>query len=403
MTRPEAGALERCVGSGQRFLDRFWMRTPLHHRSPGGQSFDDLLTLSGVDHILSTMSLRTPAFRLVKDGATLDPGDYTKTGRTGSTDISGLADPARIFQQFQRGATIVLQGMHRYWAPLARFCRELELVLSHPTQANAYITPPGSRGLAVHCDSHDVFVLQAFGRKSWAVFEPEEHGGRVSNDTERDPTLSVELEPGDCLYIPRGAPHSARTQETVSGHLTVGILSYTWARLFRDVFKQVESEPEFLEPLPVGFYRHPEAFEDAIEDRLAGLRIWLDKADAGELAARMIRKFLTTRQPLMEGGLAGLLELDSLSDQTTMRRRHGSICVLRLQGDRLHVLLGDRELEMPARAHAAMSLVAGRGEFEVGELAELLDGGGRLVLARRLVQEGLLEVAGEPDSHPAGG
>jgi bifunctional lysine-specific demethylase and histidyl-hydroxylase NO66 len=105
----------------------------------------------------------------------------------------------------------------------------------------------------------------------------------------------------------------------------------------------------------------------------------------------------------MEGGLAGLLELDSLSDQTTMRRRHGSICVLRLQGDRLHVLLGDRELEMPARAHAAMSLVAGRGEFEVGELAELLDGGGRLVLARRLVQEGLLEVAGEPDSHPAGG
>ena len=38
------------------------------------------------------------------------------------------------------GATIVLQSLQRWWAPLTAFSRQLELFLTHPVQVNAYVT-----------------------------------------------------------------------------------------------------------------------------------------------------------------------------------------------------------------------------------------------------------------------
>jgi lysine-specific demethylase/histidyl-hydroxylase NO66 len=375
------------VGDVERFAQESWARQPLLHRGDGDR-FEDLLTLSDVDHMLATMSLRTPAFRLVKDGAGLDPATYTKSARTGSVTITGVADPPRIFRHFEEGATIVLQGMHRYWPPLAAFCRHLELALGHPTQVNGYVTPPGSRGLAVHHDSHDVFVLQAFGRKSWEVFEP----GRE----EEAPALAIALDPGDSLYMPKGTPHAARTQEAASGHLTVGILTSTWGQLFRGLMDRVGGEAEFDEPLPMGYHRDPDGFRAAVEDRLHSLKTWLDKADPGDLADRTIRTFLTTRPTLAEGTLESLLTLDAITDESVLQRRPGSICEVRWDGDRLRILLGDRELEAPGWVLPAVTLIAGRARFMVRDLEGHLDAQSRLVLARRLVREGLLELHRPP-------
>src|SRR5438105_2249456 len=153
-------ALERCVGDPDQLMNRYSGPGALHRPSGDPRGFDDLLSYADVDHIVSSTSLRTPAFRSVKGGKGLPTSAYTRTARTGSDRITGVADPAAIYREFEGGATIVLQGLHRYWLPLARFCRDLELALGHPVQVNAYITPPGSQGLAVHSDEHDVFVLQ---------------------------------------------------------------------------------------------------------------------------------------------------------------------------------------------------------------------------------------------------
>ena len=37
---------------------------------------------------------------------------------------------------------------------------------------NAYLSPPSARGLELHFDFHDVFVLQLDGAKRWRVWEP---------------------------------------------------------------------------------------------------------------------------------------------------------------------------------------------------------------------------------------
>ena len=62
-------------------------------------------------------------------------------------------------------------------------------------------------------------------------------------------------------------------------------------------------------------------------------------------------------------------------------------------GDRLRVLLGDRVLDVPARLRPALEEVRARAELRPADLDGVLDASSRLVLCRRLVREGLLEVA----------
>jgi hypothetical protein len=67
------------------------------------------------------------------------------------------------------------------------------------------------------------------------------------------------------------------------------------------------------------------------------------------------------------------------------------VCVLRPEGDRLVVLLGDRRLEMPGWLEPAMRRIAEGTPLLVADLSdEIPDAASRAVLARRLVREGLL-------------
>jgi lysine-specific demethylase/histidyl-hydroxylase NO66 len=391
MADPVPSALGRCVGDVDRFLRDTWGRAPLHHRQ-GAHRFDDLVSMADVDRMVASMGLRRPAFRLVKDGRPLAPASYTRTTRTGSMTATGVADPGRIFQHFREGATIVLQGMQRFWPPLTLFCRELELELGHPTQANGYVTPPGARGLTIHSDEHDVLVLQAFGSKHWEVYEPG------ANATPGARTFSAELRPGDALYLPVGTPHAARTQDLLSGHLTVGILAITWRQVLPEALKLLEADPALDERLPVGFHRRPEELVRSVQGFLGDLEARVGKLEPEALAIRMLRSFLTSRQPLPAGGLDDWSVTASLSDGSTVRRRRGSFCELLVRGGRLLVFLGDRELAMPPWVEPAVRWVAQRGArpFEVRELGGLLDRESRLVLVRRLVTEGLLEVLVDP-------
>jgi hypothetical protein len=159
--------LARLVGDPQRFADQGWGRRSQVHAS--GAPATDLLCLDDVDALVTSSALRIPTFRLVKDGSPLPPATYTTSGTIGGRRYDGVAAPDKVLRAMDDGATLVLQGVHRYHPPLARLARDLEIALGHRCQVNAYVTPPGARGLRVHSDPHDVLVLQAFGTKAWEV------------------------------------------------------------------------------------------------------------------------------------------------------------------------------------------------------------------------------------------
>nr|WP_197319536.1 cupin domain-containing protein [Saccharomonospora sp. NB11] len=374
-----ADALERCVGDVERFADEVWGRRSLVHGPTDG--FEDLLSLDDVDALLTQHALRTPAFRLVRDGRTLPSSEYTRTTRIGGVSVTGVADPARVLAAVEDGATVVLQALHRYWPPLVDFCRELELALGHPCQVNAYITPPGAQGLRPHGDAHDVFVLQAFGVKSWQVWR--------SSDREAD---EIELRPGMALYLPTGTRHAARAQHVVSGHLTVGIHPTRWRDLIEATVTRVLDDPAWNASLPVGHHRQRDSVADELGRHLKQVGAQLMGADPVEAVERRVEHFLTTRPSVLRGGLSDRLRVSALGDDDRLRRRPGAVCELRPGEDVLRLLLGDRELRVPDRLEPVIREIVARDTFTVRDLADLLDRDSRLVLVRRLVREGLLEV-----------
>jgi hypothetical protein len=381
--RSDRSTLARCTGDAEGFLASTWGRRAAVFAGVDAVGFADLLTFDDVDRILSTGAIRTPSFRLVRSDRAIAESEYTRSVTTGSRPVSGMIDPARVFRLFREGATIVLQGLHRFWEPVTELNRALELELGHPCQVNAYVTPPGAQGLALHEDPHDVFVLQTFGRKRWEVHA-------APGEPERPP-LDVVVEAGDALYLPTGTPHAASTQDTLSGHLTVGMHVVSWRDVLADAVRLAARDPSLDEPVPAGWTRDPDALARELAERLRSFGARVAAADAAEIADARLERFLTTRLPLLRGALVHQLELDRIGDATELRRRPGSVCVLRPAGERILALLGDRRLLLPGWLEPAMRRIAEAGALRVGDLApEIPDEASRVVLARRLVREGLL-------------
>jgi bifunctional lysine-specific demethylase and histidyl-hydroxylase NO66 len=129
-----------------------------------------------------------------------------------------------------------------------------------------------------------------------------------------------------------------------------------------------------------------------LQTALADLAGAVARADAQAAAWEQADDFLTRRTPTLRGGLTDLVVLEAITDATVLTRRPTAACVLRPGPERLVVLLGDRELRMPTRLQGPMEFVRDHDSFTVRELTPWLDPASRLVVARRLVREGLLRV-----------
>ena len=143
--------------------------------------------------------------------------------------------------------------------------------------------------------------------------------------------------------------------------------------------------------LPAGYLDDPALLADGLADRLETLADALRRRRPGERRRRARSDASSTGRTLWQrGGLRDRTAARDLTATTPLRRRPGHPCVLRRDGDRLRVLLGDRELVMPGHLEAALSVVREAGSLTPADLD--LDEQSRLVLCRRLVREGLLEV-----------
>lgn len=282
-------------------LEQRWGREPLLTRAAELPApFADLLDHEGVDELLSTRGLRIPFVRVAKGGRTLPERAFTRPGGVGATVADQVADDD-LLRLFADGHTLVLQALHRTWAPVMRLVADLEDDLGHPVQANAYVTPPQSTGFAAHYDVHDVFVLQVAGEKSWRVHAPvHEHPLRdepwdrradaVAARAEEAPYLEATLRPGDCLYLPRGWLHAATALGGVSTHLTLGV--HTWHgghvldALVDAARSRLAGDPALRASLPLGADpSDPTTYAAQLVSAREALRAALDDLDDAAVAA----------------------------------------------------------------------------------------------------------------------
>ena len=250
--RAARAALARCLDpvDAETFFAEHWERRPLVVPRDERGRFDDLLSEADVERLVCSTAIRYPAFRLVREGGQLDVCEYTRDV-SWRPPFTGTADVPRVLAEWEAGATIVLQALHVNWHPLAVFCRLLEDALGNAVQVNAYYTPRGSQGFAVHHDTHDVLVLQVAGEKQWRLYDPlvelplkhQRYSQKLGGHG--PPVDDLVLRSGDTLYLPRGWLHEAETSTLDSLHLTIGITAYTWLDALKEALAQCESELAF--------------------------------------------------------------------------------------------------------------------------------------------------------------
>ena len=404
-------ALWRCTHTDpEAFAAEHWARRPLLARAEDtGESFADLLTLDAVDELLSRRGLRTPFLRIAKDGAVVDPKRFTTSGGAGA-EVADQVSSDAVLRLFADGSTVVLQGLHRLWPPLIEFADQLAADLGHPTQVNAYLTPPSSQGFSPHYDVHDVFVLQFAGEKHWRIHEPvleaplrtqpwNDRAAAVAAAAEGEPVIDTVLRPGDALYLPRGYLHSARALGGISGHLTIGVHPVTrWAAAESalDVVRTLAADdPELRRSLPLGVdLADPSSVADDVAAVIAGLRDWLTRVDPAEVADRVRARTWAQVRPEPVAPLAQSAAAAALDPDSVLRLRRRLRCrLLPVEGDRVTLVAGRRTHDLPATTAAAVAELLAVGELKVADLPGL-DAPDQLVLARRLVLEGIAVAGG---------
>jgi lysine-specific demethylase/histidyl-hydroxylase NO66 len=175
--------------------------------------------------------------------------------------------------------------------------------------------------------------------------------------------------------------------------MTVGILTYRWMDVMKSVIEGAAEELFLREALPPGFAHAPEQHDSEVAERLARLAEWVRERDPGATARAFADRFWAGRSPVLTGQLHQVLALESLSDESLVRRRRGATCHLKFEDEEIVVILGDRRLRMPERLSSAIYQILETPQFKVAELDAHLDAEGRLVLVKRLIKEGLLEHA----------
>lgn len=346
-------------------------------------------------------STRRPAFRLVQDGTTADARNLTRRARIGDRDLTDLAAPNQVIDGYRRGATVVLQGLHLTDPALARFANNLALELDQPVQINAYLTPASARGLDVHFDYHDVFVVQLEGTKRWQVWSPIERcpepiSGkhavpRPTPEELGEPVLDLELAAGDVLYLPRGHPHAARTTDRTSSHLTVGVLAITWHRVVRQAIEHEVEAGRLRSSIPLSTL-DPDDAAPAPPD-LADLAVDLGSVRVRRWVAREIwsRQAATRLRPRHR--------VDPAAADGPLAVAPGPLITLTRDGDRALLFVGDRTISVPAEGHAFLAaLLRHEGPILRSDLPGLDEASSRVVVDR-LLDEGVL-VAHSGDRAP---
>jgi hypothetical protein len=372
---PPATGLERCIGDVDDFSSHFWGRQPFVKSAPVDgpvDTFTDVLTLDAVDEFVVN-GARLPAIRMVIDGTPLTPNRFCSPTRLGGRQLDDVVDPVKVVACLGEGATLVLQSLHRTLPPVAAFVTRLQDELSHPVQANAYLTPPAAAGLAEHADLHDVLALQLHGSKRWWV----------------DGLGDVTMRPGDVMYVPRGVRHRAETSTATSLHLTIGIIRVTRRQVIERI---VHAGPESLdEPLPIG-YRHRakrDQLERAIDTALDDVLDLIGSTDLADVTDREQSRRLT--RPPRAGRISSVARLDELDADTLIcwvapEPLVRSIEQRTTRHDSVTVHLGDHTLTVPASALEALRMLSSGNPVRVGNLPGL-DEPSRIVVAKRLVRE----------------
>ena len=371
------------------FFREYWEIKPLVINRCCADYFDSILSTDEIDHVITALNLRYPQINMTNASGVIARDDYTSK--------DGVIDVAKLYQMLADGTTVIINQLHTRVPSLAKFCRALEMYFSAPFQTNIYLTAGYAKGFKPHYDTHDVFIAQIANSKHWKLYESPMKlplGGQEFDSSSYSlgaVGLEFELSAGDTAYIPRGTIHDAQSGDSLSTHITVGVLSYTWTNLLLESLSAVSlSDSAFRKALPIGF-ANPDFDRTQLHNIFRELlEKFVSTSDPNVALDSFVDEFVSTRPPLLKGQMAQINELDNISAETLLGVRPGLIYRLRENNDAIRIACYGKEITLPAHVSEPVRFALSNSCFTVRDIDSNLDDTSKLVLIRRLIREGLI-------------
>lgn len=238
-----------------KFFDDYYGKNWFHsigaHRANG---FGDLVNLSDLERLLFDSENREDFVQVA--GGQVGLGGIMEASPTRHCTAQAAID------HWLSGKSLIFHGIDRRLPAISELSRDLEGELKCRVWCNLYLTPAGSHAFTTHYDTHDVFVIQILGSKSWRIgtpamefplpFQERQKGGPDIADA----CHKLVLHPHDVLYVPRGVLHDAVSEAELSCHITVGLHPKTYLDLILTaVTIAADRDPRFRKYLPTGSFK----------------------------------------------------------------------------------------------------------------------------------------------------
>lgn len=322
----------------ERFFDEYWEQAPLHIERANPDYFSELLSVADIEALLSAGNQFFPDVQLVNANADVPVTDYT--------DENQKIVASGVWRHYHAGATLIVSGAARRFPKVSSLCRRMSGELQMRSHANVYLSPGSQQGFNAHYDTHDVFVLQISGHKSFrfyqsdielpfvdAQFNPEHLCAGIDQQAAQE---TVNLNPGDSLYIPRGVVHDAVAQgDEPSLHITLGVYPVVVRDILKDMIQAAaEGNVNLRRSVAVG----KTASDDHLKSLQQMLSTIVSPANYESARARLFDEVAFDMVPSANGQLSprgagnphGTITIDEKSILSA--ERQGSVLRLRVAG-----------------------------------------------------------------------
>lgn len=368
-------ALRELLGSDidtDRFFRLYWEQRPLLIEKPSWPQ--NLLNISTIEHLI--------AFRHPGKTVSMVKTVFECSSNRAKFESQSSTNPNAIVQAWYDGATVIISQIHHHDAQVALYVQELTSTFQHEIGANLYFTPPNSQGFQAHVDDHDVFVLQLEGRKEW-IIHSSNHATDSNSEKESFP-IDLTLQRGQALYIPSGYPHSARSLDEPSIHLTIGLYPFKVNELIgRAIDRFAQDHPELPSSVPPG-----SKLDIEWARKLPCVEPLLEGCYLNNAFKELRRDFLYRSRPVISrrfGERPSSIELD-----TYVRSRFHGLALVETKDGRSAIYFPGNFVSGPEVLAPAMEYASERAQWTPRELPGGLSDQTKLVLARRLAHEGYI-------------
>jgi ribosomal protein L16 Arg81 hydroxylase len=378
------------------FFGDYWETQPLHVSRAEPGYYDNVLTPAGLDEYFQAGNLSPSFLRVVKSKVDCELNAWTTIEKRKNTDPYHVVVTEKLFSLFSGGATIIINAAQTAIPSLKSWCAELQRELEIAIQPNIYITPPQGEGFGHHYDPHDVFILQINGSKRWRLYDyhvklPVIVEPLAAADYEgATPRQTVDMKPGDLLYLPRGTVHYATTSDETSIHVTLALMSHYKLNLLEDLALIAREDETFRRALPHGFSDSKQR-DLFIEEFIADLRNLVQQADVKRLLDHN-RAAVRIHPINNHSRFTDLIRLDGLRLDSVISRRQGTDFRRDQNDSNLVIKFAEQEFSFPNFMLDSLNSVLQDRPIMVADIRGLLSDAGKLELAKTLVRAGLLTI-----------